>query len=99
MRCAIPPGALETIEQPAIGMEFEPLHGNRGSGTIARQTFQARHVFGVHRNVRVQTEAIHAGAARTESRIHALGVDLITHSSHTTTALGPYAVLPDTAAA
>ncbi|HYR84872.1 MAG TPA: hypothetical protein VE422_12400 [Terriglobia bacterium] len=42
----------------------------------------------MHRNVRVQIEPIHAGASRTERKIHAFGVDLITNSSYATTGIG-----------
>src|SRR6266852_5633415 len=88
MRCAIPPGALETIEQSAIRMGLDPLHGNWGSRTIASQTFQSRPVFSMNRNIRMQTEPIHRGAAWAERKIHALRVDLITDSRHSTSGIG-----------
>lgn len=36
VRGPVPPRALETIEEPAVHKALKPVHGNRGSRTVAR---------------------------------------------------------------
>ena len=77
MRGPVPPRALETIAEPAVHQALQPVHCNRGSRTVARQTFQSRPIVGMHGHVCMQAEPIDGGAAWTARHIHALRVDRI----------------------
>jgi hypothetical protein len=77
----------------AIGgrAQYRAKRSNRGLSSACTATLlDGRALSGLHSHplIRVQTEPIHAGASRTGRKIHALGVDLITNSSHTTTGIG-----------
>jgi len=56
VRGAIPPNLLEAQSKPTVGQFLQTVVGNRRSGKVSAQMFQADAVVGTHAHIRVNIE-------------------------------------------
>ena len=77
VRGAIAPRTFQAVEHASVRKAFEPFDSDRRARTIADQTFQTFAVGTIQRNVCMEAESIHVGAARTGECVHTLRIDLI----------------------